>query len=152
MDHLDSTRIEDLEELLREYADLFLEECELLPSASQLEHSITLGTGAQPIYKSLYHVPYAQMKVSHQEIQRLLDSKVIRLKRPSVMCKDYRVLNNVTKKEYYPLPNISDSLQGYKVESKALFSVNDVAEAYHQISMEDKNIPLRGFDTYDGYY
>ncbi|KAG5871241.1 hypothetical protein JTB14_007121 [Gonioctena quinquepunctata] len=58
------------------------------------------------------------------------------------MCIDYRGLNNVTKMEYYPLPNISDPNQEYNSGSEALFSAIDVAEAYHQIDMEEKDIPL----------
>lgn len=68
------------------------------------------------------------------------------------MCIDYRGLNSVTKKEYYPLPNMSDLLQGYKAGNNALFFVINVAEAYHQISMEEKDIPLTGFSTYQGHY
>lgn len=65
---------------------------------------------------------------------------------------DYRGLNSVTKKEYYSLPNISDLLQGYKAGNKAPFTVIDVAEAYHQIAMEEESIPLTGFSTYQGHY
>ncbi|KAG5863603.1 hypothetical protein JTB14_014315 [Gonioctena quinquepunctata] len=68
------------------------------------------------------------------------------------MCIDYRGLNNVTKEEYYPLPNISDLIQGYNSGSGSLFSIIDVAEAYHQIDMEEKYIPLTGFSTFQGHY
>lgn len=68
------------------------------------------------------------------------------------MCIDYRGLNEVTQKEYYPLPNISDLLQGYKAGQQVLFSVIDVAEAYHQIDVEGKDIPLTGFSTFFGHY
>lgn len=68
------------------------------------------------------------------------------------MCIDYRGLNSVTKKEYYPLPNIADFLQGYKAGNRAFFTVLDVAEAYHQIAVEEHDIPLTGSSTYDGHY
>lgn len=58
LDHLDATTREELEELLREYAVSVLEERELLPSASQVRHSITLEPGAQLICKSPYRIPY----------------------------------------------------------------------------------------------
>lgn len=170
-EHLELNTQEALHRLLREYSDLFLEEGELLPRASQVKHSITLEPGAQPICKAPYRIPYSQRKVLQQEVQRLLDAQVIRpsaspwsapvvlvTKRTASggekvrMCIDYRGLNSVTKKEYYPLPNITDLLQGYKAGNKALFTVIDVAEAYHQIAMEDKDIPLTGFSTYEGHY
>lgn len=56
------------------------------------------------------------------------------------MCIDYRDLYEMTKKEYYPFPNILDLLQGYKAGTKALFSVMDVPEAYHQIDMDEKDL------------
>ncbi|XP_074040987.1 tropomodulin isoform X2 [Leptinotarsa decemlineata] len=50
------------------------------------------------------------------------------------------------------IKNISDLIQGYSSGNKVLFSVIDVAEAYHQIDMEEKDIPLTGFSTFQGHY
>ncbi|KAG5863058.1 hypothetical protein JTB14_012664 [Gonioctena quinquepunctata] len=171
LEHLDEDAREKLMALIRGYHDLFLEDDVVLTSATEVKHSITLEPGAQPICKAPYRIPYHQREVLQKEIDRLLDTAVIRpsfspwsapvvlvtKKLPNGeekvrMCIDYRGLNNVTKKEYYPLPNISDLIQGYNSGSEALFSVIDVAEAYHQIDMEEKDIPLTGFSTFQGHY
>ncbi|KAG5890089.1 hypothetical protein JTB14_003652 [Gonioctena quinquepunctata] len=171
LEHLDDDTREKLMALIRGYHDLFLEDDVVLTSATEVKHSITLEPGVQPICKAPYRIPYHQREVLQKEIDRLLDTAVIRpsfspwsapvvlvtKKLPNGeekvrMCIDYRGLNNVTKKEYYPLPNISDLIQGYNSGSEALFSVIDVAEAYHQIDMEEKDIPLTGFGTFQGHY
>lgn len=51
-----------------------------------------------------------------------------------------------------PLPNISDLMQGHQTGKDVLFSVIDVAEAYHQIDMDDDSVPLTGFSTFQRYY
>lgn len=74
--HLEPAVRKKLHKLFRQYSDLFLEEGELLPKASQVKHSITLESGAQLICKAPYRIPYAQRKVLKQEIQRLLEAMV----------------------------------------------------------------------------
>ncbi|KAG5865493.1 hypothetical protein JTB14_035518 [Gonioctena quinquepunctata] len=126
LEHLDEETREKLMALIRGFYDLFLEDA----SATEVEHSIISEPGAPPICKAPYRIPYHQRKVLQKEIDRLLDASVIRpsfspWSAPVVlvtkklpkgeekvrMCIDYRRLNNVTKKEYYPLPNILDLIQ-----------------------------------------
>src|SRR4051812_26356444 len=55
------------------------------------------------------------------------------------MCVDYRALNKLTIKNRYPLPcidEIFDRVQGAKVFSKL-----DLYSGYHQIRIQDKDIP-----------
>lgn len=169
--HLNKDIREKLGDLLREYQDLFRDDNDKLTSTTKVKHSITLEPGAQPICQAPYRIPYKQREILQQETERLLKEGTIRpssspwsapvvlvtKKSPTGeekvrMCIDFRKLNSVTKKEYYPLPNISDLIQGYSTGRKVLFTVIDVAEAYHQIDMEEKDIPLTGFSTYQGHY
>lgn len=171
MAHIPEDTRKELTKVIRKYHHIFKDDDEILTSTTQVKHSIIVEPEAQPVCKAPYRIPYQQREVLKEEIDRLLEAKVIRpsssrwsapvvlvvKKKPDGtekvrMCIDYRGLYAVTKKEYYPLPNITDLLQGYQAEKKILFSVIDVAEAYHQVDMEEKDIPLTGFSTYHGHF
>ena len=66
------------------------------------------------------------------------------------MVVDYRALNEVTIKNKYPLPmitNLFDQLQGAKVFSKI-----DLRSGYHQLKIREKDIPKTTFSTWYGLY
>ncbi|KAG5892262.1 hypothetical protein JTB14_034213 [Gonioctena quinquepunctata] len=77
LEHLDEDTREKLMALIREYR-LILEDDVVLTSATEVKHSITLEPGAQPICKAPYRIPYHQQEVLQKEIDRLLDTAVIR--------------------------------------------------------------------------
>ena len=63
---------------------------------------------------------------------------------------DYRLLNEVTIKNKYPLPSISilfDQLAGAKVFSKI-----NLRSRYHQIRVREEDIPKTAFSTRYGLY
>lgn len=171
LQHLSDKNKQSLRAVIRKYGNLFTDGEGVLTSTTKVKHHIILEPGAVPICKAPYRVPYQQRKILQDEIDRLLKAGVIRpsfspWSAPVVlitkklasgeekvrMCIDYRGLNAVTKREYYPLPNITDLIQGYKSGDQVWFSVIDVAEAYHQIDMEESDIPLTGFSTFQGHY
>ena len=66
------------------------------------------------------------------------------------MCFDYRVLNNMTRRDRYSLPRVDellDHLQGSKV-----FSGIDLASGYHQVRISEEDIPKTAFQTPWGAY
>ncbi|GJS28700.1 putative reverse transcriptase domain-containing protein [Tanacetum coccineum] len=66
------------------------------------------------------------------------------------MCIDYRELNKLTVKNRYPLPRIDDlfdQLQGSRVYSKF-----DLRSGYHQLRVQEKDIPKTEFRTRYGHY
>nr|GEV50277.1 putative reverse transcriptase domain-containing protein [Tanacetum cinerariifolium] len=61
------------------------------------------------------------------------------------MCTDYRELNNLTAKNLYPLSRIDDlfdQLQGSSVYSKI-----DLRSGYHQLRVQEEDIPKTAFRT-----
>ncbi|GKA53352.1 hypothetical protein Tco_0746667, partial [Tanacetum coccineum] len=66
------------------------------------------------------------------------------------MCIDYRELNKLTMKNRYPLSRIDDlfnQLQGSRVYSKI-----DLRSGYHQLRVQEEDIPKTAFRTRYGHY
>nr|GEW67235.1 retrotransposon protein, putative, Ty3-gypsy subclass [Tanacetum cinerariifolium] len=107
-----------------------------LPPEHEVEFTIELILGAQPIFKAPYRMAPVELKELKDQLQELLERGFIR---PSVspwgtpdlfvkkkdgsmrLCIDYRELNRITVRNRYPLPRIDDlfdQLQGAKFFSK----------------------------------
>ena len=61
------------------------------------------------------------------------------------MCFDYRVLNNVTRKDRYTLPRIDELLDHLK--GATVFTSIDLASGYHQVRISEADIPKTAFGT-----
>lgn len=156
--HLDLAHLQEptlglLLELINRYSDLFTSDEEVLTSTSKVKHRI-ITENVPPINICPYRVPYHQKNILQDEIDRLLRERIIRpssspWSAPVVlvvkelpdgqkkvrMCIDYRALNAVTKQDYYPLPNLQETLD--YLGNCDLFSTFDVKSAYHQNDMEE---------------
>jgi hypothetical protein len=104
------------------YPDVFVEATGLPPDR-EVEFTIDLVPGAQPIHKASYHMAPVELKELKEQLQELLDqgfihssvsqwgALVLFMKKKDgsmQMCIDYRELNHVTVKNKYPLPRIDD--------------------------------------------
>ena len=65
-------------------------------------------------------------------------------------CDDYRRLNNITKADHYPLPNIAD-VTSY-LHGAAIFSKLDLMKDYFQVPMNPEDIPKTAIITPFGTY
>ena len=65
-------------------------------------------------------------------------------------CVDYRKLNEVTKKDAYPLPRIEDCLDC--LGGAKIFSTLDLQSGYWQIEIKDADRPKTAFSTRTGHY
>ena len=151
--------------VVKEFADVFPEELPGLPPQREIEFTIELVPGAEPISKAPYRMAPLELQELKEQLQELLERGVIR---PSVspwgapvlfvkkkdgsmrLCIDYRELNRVTIRNRYPLPRIDDlfdQLQGAKYFSKI-----DLRSGYHQLRVKDEDISKTAFRTRYGHY
>jgi len=151
--------------VVKEFGDVFPEELPGLPPQREVEFSIEIVSGANPISIPPYRMAPAELRELKIQLQELLDKGFIR---PSMspwgapilfvkkkdgslrMCVDYRQLNKVTIKNKYPLPRIEelfDQLQGAKVFSKI-----DLRSGYYQLRIKADDVPKTAFRSRYGHY
>ena len=115
---LNSTQGAQFQQLLLEFKDLFGKDLNQLGRTNLVTHRI-YTEDVPPISSRPYMVPLTEQKFINEEVQRMLNNKLIRESSspwtsPVVLvnkkngkkrfCVDYRKLNSVTKKDQYPLP------------------------------------------------
>ncbi|GJV99035.1 putative reverse transcriptase domain-containing protein [Tanacetum coccineum] len=163
-DKSEKKRLEDVP-IVRDFPEIFPEDLPGLPPTRQVEFQIDLVPGAAPVARAPYRLAPSEMKELSEQLKELSDKGFIR---PSSspwgapvlfvkkkdgsfrMCIDYRELNKLTVKNRYPLPRIDDlfdQLQGSSVYSKI-----DLRSGYHQLRVQEEDIPKTAFRTrYDHY-
>ncbi|GJX05138.1 putative reverse transcriptase domain-containing protein [Tanacetum coccineum] len=156
-------RLEDVP-IVRDFPEVFPKDLPV-PLTRQVEFQINLIPGAAPVARAPYRLAPSEMKELSEQLKELSDKGFIR---PSSspwgapvlfvkkkdgsfrMCIDYRELNKLTVKNRYPLPRIDDlfdQLQGSSVYSKI-----DLRSGYHQLRVQEEDIPKTAFRTrYDHY-
>ena len=136
----------DIKHLLvvREFANVFLEELPRMPLERELEFTIELKPGTEPIARTPYRMSTPELQELKMQLKELLDLGLIR---PSVspwgapiifirkkdgswrLCVDYRQLNKDTIKNQYPLPRIDDLFN--QMKGSTVFSKIDLRSGYH---------------------
>jgi hypothetical protein len=159
--------VEGLENLpvVQEFADVFPEELPGLPPERELEFTIDLKPGTEPIARTPYRMSTPELQELKMKLKELLDLGLIR---PSVspwgapvifvrkkdgswrLCIDYHQLNKATIKNQYPLPRIDDLFDQMKGET--MFSKIDLRSGYHQLQIKEEDIPKTTFKTRFRHY
>ena len=80
MNNIDKLKLEDIS-VLKEYADVFLEEILGLPLKMELDFTIELVPGAVPSSKAPYRMNIIEFNELRSQLKELIDKKYIR---PSV--------------------------------------------------------------------
>ena len=140
--------------VVNEFSDEFPDELPGLPPNREIEFSIDLAPGIEPVSKAPYRMAPVEMKELESQIQDLLDKGVIR---PSVspwgapvlfvkkkdgsmrLCIDYRELNKLTIKNKYPLPRIDDLFD--QLKGVVFLSKIELRSVYHQLKIKPEDVP-----------
>ena len=151
--------------VVREFLDIFPDDIAGLPPDREVEFTIDLIPGTEPISIPPYRMAPTELRELKAQLEELLSKGFIR---PSIspwgapvlfmkkkdgnlrLCIDYRLLNRVTIRNQYPLPWIDelfDQLQGSRVYSKI-----DLRSGYHQLRVQESDVPKTAFRTRYGHY
>ena len=130
-----------------------------------MEFTIDLIPSIEPISIPPYRMAPAELREIKAQLEELLSKGFIR---PSIspwgapvlfvkkkyeslrLCIDYRQLNRVTIRNKYPLPRFDelfDQLQGSRV-----YSMIDLRSGYHQLRVQESDVPKTAFRTRYGHY
>jgi hypothetical protein len=155
-------KLEDIH-VVSDYPDVFAEILSRLPPDREIEFTIDLLPGTQPIHKAPYRMGPAELKEIKQQLQELLDWGFIR---PSVSpwgatvlfvrkkgwfyAIDYRELNRVTIKNKYPLPRIDDLFD--QLKEATVFLKVDLRSGYHQLKVKEEDIQKTTIHTRYGHF
>lgn len=132
---------------------------------TDIEEMVIQTTTDKVIKYAPYRVPYALRKEVRNKIDELLRFHIIepstseyaspmivlRKKNGDLrLCVDYRRINAIVKKEYFPMPNIEEKLND--LSGKKLFSCLDLYMGYHQIGVAEESRKYTAFVTTEGLY
>jgi hypothetical protein len=126
---------------------------------------IELKPVTAPIYKTPFRMTILKLVELKEHIKELLEKEFIRsssspwgalvifvLKKDVTqrLCMDYRSLNEVTSKKKYPLSRIDDLFD--QLHGACVFSKIDLQSGYHQLRVQECDIPKTAFILRYGLY
>ena len=148
------------------------EEAQKLPPlrGEGIDHTIELvpdENGKLPTvpFGPLYSMSREELMVLRKTLNDLLDKGFIRVSNSPVaapvlfvkkpggglrFCVDYRALNNITRKDRYPLPLTNETLE--RIGRATWFTKLDVISAFHKIRMAEGSEWMTAFRTRYGLY
>ena len=169
------THVDPREHLPKEYhqfLDVFSRDAanELPPHRKGVDHRIeldkdTTGRDAEVPWGPMYSMSREQLLVLRKTLKEHLDKGFIRVsqspaaapvlfvKKPGGglrFCVDYRALNQITKKDRYPLPLIQETLTA--IGKAKWFTKLDVIAAFHRIRIAEGDEWKTAFRTRYGLY
>jgi len=153
-----------LHALLLKFRHVFDNASYVKTSLVDVSHEIELSE-AKPVTSAPYTVPFAHRETLRKTIEELLDAGLIRESKSPYgapvlfvkkadgtlrFCVDYRRLNDVTKKDSFPMTRHEDVF--FALQGKRWFSSLDFTSGYWQVPMAEESIPLTAFTTPNGKY
>lgn len=161
---IDSKYHSDVVNLLQDYSDVFSRGEHDIGCTNKMTHSIHT-TCAAPIRQRPRRHPMGQREKVEQQINDMLDRNVIK---PSVspwsspivlvnkkdgskrFCIDYRLLNQHTVKDSFPLPSIAESLDA--LDGAEYFCTLDLTSGYWQVPLDEDTKLKSAFVVPGGLY
>jgi hypothetical protein len=157
---------DNAQSILKQYSDVITnDKPSSIPEIGALTHQIHLIPGAKPPARPPYRMSAAENKLLQEELQQLLQQGAIvpssspfsapvlfvKKKDGSMrLCVDYRLLNQQTIKNRFPLPVIDDLLDS--LGGAKFFSKLDLMSGYHQIRIDPQDEYKTAFSTRWGHY
>lgn len=164
MKHLTEEEAKAAKEFLKKNKHVFAEEGKPLGKTDIVQHRINTG-GAHPIRQAPRRLPVTKQEevtklVSDMKKQGIIEESQSPWSSPVVLvtkkdgtirfCVDYRKLNDVTKKDSYPLPRIDDTLT--TLSGSKWFSTLDLKSGYWQVGIHPDDKEKTAFTTGCGLY
>ncbi|GKD49429.1 putative reverse transcriptase domain-containing protein, partial [Tanacetum coccineum] len=151
--------------VVRDFPEVFPDDLSGLPPIREIKFRIELVPRAISVTKSSYRLAPSEMEELSGQLKELQDKGFIR---PSSlpwgapilfvkkkdgsfrMCIDYRELNKLTIKNRYLLPRIEDMFD--QLQGSQYFSKIDLRSGYHQLRVNEDDIPKTAFRTHYGHF
>ena len=169
LDHLNKEEKQNVENLIKKYADRFHIAGEPLRATTVLQHNIPT-TDDQPIFSKQYRFPPVHKEEISRQVNELIDNKIIKPSQTPYntpvrivpknldshgnrkwrMVFDFRKLNEKKIGDSYLLLNIIDILD--QLGSAQYSFVFDLASGFHQIRMSPEDSHKTAFSTPYGHY
>ena len=153
---------EEIVALLMEFQDCFARTEDELGQCKLVQYRIDTGE-AKPIHQQPYKSSWKEREIIDKQVRSMLandsiepsaspwSSPVVLVKKKDGewrFCVDFRRLNEVTRKDVYPLPNIQAAL--LRLQYANFFTGMNMQSGYHQISMHAEDRHKTAFVTADG--
>ena len=155
---------EELRAMLNEYKDIISSDEFDLGRTSIVEHRIDTGD-ARSVRQTLRRTPEAYSHIIDDQLEILLkqgiiepaqsewSSNVVLVKKKDQtwrFCIDYRQVNQISKKDSFPLPRIDSCLD--TLSNSAWFSTLDMRSGYFQVKINEQDAPKSTFITRKGAF
>ena len=155
---------DQLKALISKYGGIFASNPRKLTPVRNMTHRI-ITNDAQPVRMKPYHIPHAWNKEVSDQVQQMLDNGIIRpssspWNAPVILVKkkddsmrfvcDFRGLNDVTKKDSYPLPHIRDVID--RMEGAQFWTTLDAASAYWSMPVAEEDKEKTAFSVPRGKF
>src|SRR2546430_14674398 len=162
--NLTTDQQKEVKGVIRKNEDIFIKGKYEVGRTNVVKHTIDTGE-EKPIKQKARRLSVKEKEIEKEHIEEMLKKGIIRKSKspwssPVVFvpkkggeirfCIDYRKLNKVTRKDNHPLPRIDEMLD--KFEGSQWFSSIDLASAYWQVEMDERDIEKTAFITSEGLY
>ena len=167
--HIEKGMREPIEKILIHYLDVFNLETDSLHCTNLAKHIITLREN-KIINTKFYRPPECHKAEIEKQMKEMLSKNIIGAldspynspvwvvpKKVDALGKqkwriviDFRRLNELTKQDAYPLPDIDDILS--QLGNSKFFSALDLSSGFHQIPMDPESKKYTAFSTPQGHF
>jgi hypothetical protein len=160
------TGVQEIPMQYHDFKDVFKKKnANILPDHRPYDCAIELQDGAQPLFGSIYNLTQTELAALREYIDENLSKNFIQHSKSLAgipilfvkkkdgslrTCVDYRGLNKVTKKNYYPLPLISGLLE--QLGSAKIFTKIDLRGAYNLVRVKEGDEWKTTFRTRYGHF